>query len=163
MKKAPSSNKLVMPLFPDKEVVVLSDLTPSMNRVHSKSALTSLPEVHMYKCYWLTVSSMTRVKDTFSWLQKYKVSWGLQTETKITWVPEGRKQRLWCPQKGEKLGIIIISLFSPLAWLLVWLELYCNFFFLTLSRCHFEEGDSTTNPQLINCGHRLLDSPRGHQ
>lgn len=55
MKKAPSSNKLVMPLFPGKEVVVLSDLTPGMNRVHSKSALTSLPEVQMYKYYWLTV------------------------------------------------------------------------------------------------------------
>lgn len=55
-----------MPLFPGEEAVVLSDLTPGMNRVHSKSALTSLPEVQMYKYYWLTVSSVTRVKDTFS-------------------------------------------------------------------------------------------------
>lgn len=31
----------------------------------SKSVFTSFPKVQKYKCYWLTASSMTHVKDTF--------------------------------------------------------------------------------------------------
>lgn len=30
----------------------------------------------------------------------------------------------------------------------------------SLPHCHSEKVDSTVNPQLINCGHRLLGSPR---
>lgn len=44
----------------------LSSLTSGMNREHpSATAFTSRPKVQKYKCYWLTVSPMTHVKDTY--------------------------------------------------------------------------------------------------
>lgn len=33
----------------------------------------------------------------------------------------------------------------------------------SLPHCHSVKVDSTVNPQLINCGHRLLGSPRTRQ
>lgn len=61
----------------------------------------------------------------------------------------------------EHSSSIIGFIQSPRAKLGACCKLYCHFF--SLPHCHSEKVDSSVNPQLINCGHRLLGSPRTRQ
>lgn len=89
-----------MPLSPCKGVMVLPNLWRETGHFILSQCRGNAQES---TGYWLTVSSMTHVKDTFFWLQKHKVCWRLWARNKDRGVHVGRTLPLQCPRKETKL------------------------------------------------------------